>query len=134
METVPPLMVIPALAVSFCAYKIYPGSREPVVVIIVITWVTPIVIIKPLGIIGMVGVSLAIYIIIWVIIISITGESVIISVNVWIYITVVIVVIITVGRVLIMVIWIIPVPLVPTVVPVSYTHLDVYKRQVIIKI
>ena len=52
VDAAPPLMVIPALAVSLCMYKIYPGSGEPVVVVIVIIRVTPIVIVKPLGVIG----------------------------------------------------------------------------------
>ena len=53
----------------------------------------------------MVRVSLAIYIGIWVIIVSITRVPVIISVNILIYITVVIIIITTVGMVLIIVIW-----------------------------
>ena len=67
MVTVTPLMVIPVLGDSFCPYKIYPGSGEPIIVVVIIR-VTPIVIVKPLGVIGRIGVSLSIYIIIRVII------------------------------------------------------------------
>ena len=91
METVTPLMVVSALAVSFGAYKIYPGSGEPVVVIGIVSWVTPIVIIIPFGIISMVRVSLAIYIWIWVIIGSITGVHVILPVDILVHGTVIII-------------------------------------------
>ena len=79
--------VIPAVVVSFRPYKIYPGSGEPVVVVILVR-VTPIVIVKPLGVICRISISLSIYIIIRVIITSISGEPVIISVVTWVYISI----------------------------------------------
>ena len=113
MYAAPSLLVIPAMVVSFRPYKIYPWSGEPVVVVIMIR-VTPIVIVKPLGVIGRIGVSLSIYIIIRVIITSITGEPVIISIIIRVYIPVVIIVVVTIRGVLIMVIRIISISLVPT--------------------
>ena len=110
MEIVTPLMVVSALAVSFGAYKIYPGSGEPVVVIVMVSWVTPIVIIIPFGIIIMVWVSLTIYIWTWVIIGSITWVTVIIPIDILVHGTVTIIITTIVG--IIIIIWMVSVPLV----------------------
>ena len=102
------------MVVSFRPYQIDPWSGEPVVVVILIR-VTPIVIVKPLRVIGRIGVSLSIYIIIRVIITSISGEPVIISVITWIDISMVIIVVVTIRGMLIMVVRVISISLVPTV-------------------
>ena len=42
-----PLMGVSSLAVVFGPYEIYPGSGKPIVIIVIVLWVTSIIIIIP---------------------------------------------------------------------------------------
>ena len=102
-------MVVSSWATVFSSYEVYPRSGKPIVTIILVWWITSILVIITFRVI-IIGVSLTINVGVWVILVSITLVTVIRSI------------VILVSVLLIFHYFI-------GFYPVSYTHLDVYKRQ-----